>query len=86
MNKLLKISNYKLLQNNQKLFLRMSSNYLISDPKYSFLKQLGLSELNDGAYNGKWFGNGEVIESICPSNNKPIAKVKQVMMLILKEL
>lgn len=82
MNKLLKVSNLKLLQNNQKIFIRMASNYLINDPKYSFLKQLGLGESNEGAYHGKWFGNGDVIESICPSNNRPIAKVKQVMILI----
>ena len=38
---------------------RMSS-YLINDPKYSWLKSLGLEEENKGVFNGSWFGNGEV--------------------------
>ena len=33
---------------------------LVSEPKYSFLKELGLGEVNDGVYDGKWFGSGEV--------------------------
>ena len=61
MNKLLfsRQSNHQL---TYKIFLRMasSSNYLISEPKYAFLKQLGLSETNDGVFNGRWFGDGTV--------------------------
>ena len=37
-----------------------SSQYLINQPKYSFLKQLGLTEVNDGVFNGKWSGDGNV--------------------------
>ena len=37
--------------------------YLIDEPKYSFLKDLGLDKVNDGVYNGRWFGSGEVRES-----------------------
>lgn len=57
----------------------MSSNYLINDPKYSFLKELGLEETNHGVFarHGKWLGNGEKIDSICPANNRPIASVIQ---------
>lgn len=62
-----------LLQN----FKRMSS-FLINEPRYAFLKDLGLGENNNGVYNGKWFGNGETIQSISPANNKPIANVNQV--------
>ena len=53
------ISNHHL---NYKIFLRMasSSQYLINQPKYSFLKQLGLTEVNDGVFNGKWSGDGNV--------------------------
>ena len=42
-------------------FIRMSS-YLIHDPKYSFLKDLGLSEKNNGVFvnHGKWIGDGPV--------------------------
>lgn len=42
---------------------RMSSTYLIDDPKYSFLKELGLERENFGVFSnhGRWFGDGEVI-------------------------
>lgn len=40
---------------------RMASKYLISNPAYKpFLSELGLEEENLGAFDGKWFGNGEV--------------------------
>ena len=38
------------------------ASFLVDDPKYSFLKDLGLEKTNNGVYNGKWFANGEVIE------------------------
>ena len=37
-----------------------SSGYLVDDPKYGFLKDLGLEAVNKGVYNGKWSGCGEV--------------------------
>ena len=37
-----------------------ASQFLINQPKYSFLKDLGLEESNLGAYNGSWFATGEV--------------------------
>lgn len=45
-------------------FVRMSSTYLINDPRYAFLKELGLSEKNHGVFarHGKWFADGEVRE------------------------
>ncbi|KAK3858063.1 hypothetical protein Pcinc_014684 [Petrolisthes cinctipes] len=54
-----------------------SAGYLINEPKYAFLKELGLQENNKGVYNGKWFGNGEVVTSMCPANKRPIAQVQQ---------
>ena len=44
------------------LTTRMSSTYLIDDPKYSFLKELGLERQNFGVFSnhGRWFGDGEV--------------------------
>lgn len=39
---------------------RSASSYLIDDPKYSFLKELGLKEKNVGVFNGKWQANGQV--------------------------
>ncbi|KAK7116371.1 alpha-aminoadipic semialdehyde dehydrogenase-like [Littorina saxatilis] len=63
--------------------LRCSKNYsamsglLIEDPKYSWLKELGLSAQNEGVYTGTWGATGEEVTSLCPANNQPIAKVKQ---------
>ena len=37
-----------------------SGKYLVDDPKFSFLKDLGLERSNKGVYNGAWTGNGEV--------------------------
>jgi len=51
------------------------ASFLIEDPKYSFLKDLGLEKTNNGVYNGKWFANGETVTSLCPANGKPIAEV-----------
>lgn len=39
---------------------RLMSSYLINDPEFSFLKELGLEEENLGVWNGKWSGSGEV--------------------------
>lgn len=50
-------------QNGRIFFRSMSgSSYLVdsSDSKYAFLKELGLQTVNDGVYNGKWGGRGEV--------------------------
>lgn len=57
----------------------MASSYLINDSKYSFLKDLGLSEKNLGVFakHGSWRGDGEPIDSTCPANNRPIASVIQ---------
>lgn len=72
--------NYKLSRNNFNLSLyRMASSYLINDSKYSFLKDLGLNEQNQGVFakHGGWRGNGEVVNSFSPANNRPIASVVQ---------
>jgi aldehyde dehydrogenase family 7 protein A1 len=37
-----------------------SSHFLINQPKYAFLKQLGLVESNPGVYDGQWKGSGQV--------------------------
>ncbi|RQM21436.1 hypothetical protein B5M09_009763, partial [Aphanomyces astaci] len=44
--------------------------------KYPFLKELGLSETNDGVFDGSWFGNGPVFTSVNPATNEPIAKIR----------
>lgn len=61
--------------NSSNFKARNMSSYLINEPKYGFLKELGLGETNLGVYNGKWTGSGEVVTSICPANGKPIAQV-----------
>ncbi|KAK3607912.1 hypothetical protein CHS0354_036738 [Potamilus streckersoni] len=53
------------------------ATFLIEDPKYSWLKDLGLSTQNKGVFHGSWAGSGEEVTSYCPANNKPIAKVTQ---------
>jgi hypothetical protein len=45
-----------------------SGNYLIDEPKYSFLKELGLEKINQGVYDGKWSGSGEVRLLILSTN------------------
>lgn len=56
----------------------MSSNssYLVDDPKFSFLKELGLQRSNFGVYNGNWFGSGPTVKSIDPATGQVIAEVK----------
>lgn len=64
---------------NRLLTARMASTYLIQEPKYAFLKELGLAERNLGVFgkHGQWRGNGDVIDSVCPANNRPIAAIAQ---------
>ncbi|KAK2823548.1 hypothetical protein Q7C36_020148 [Tachysurus vachellii] len=61
------------------------STLLINQPKYSWLKELGLSEENPGVYNGTWGGKGEVVTSYCPANNEPIARVRQATLAEYEE-
>lgn len=43
---------------------RAMSSMLIDDPKYSWLKDLGLGATNNGAFYGVWGGSGEVTCSV----------------------
>lgn len=43
---------------------RRMASLLISNPKYSFLKELGLSEENHGVFTGEWKANGPVVDSL----------------------
>jgi len=36
------------------------ARYLVTDSKYGFLKQLGITVENPGLYDGKWSGSGKV--------------------------
>lgn len=53
------------------------SNLLIDSGRYPFLHELGLTSDNDGVNGSFTGGSGEVIESICPANGQPIARVRQ---------
>lgn len=53
-----------------------SGRYLVDDPNFSFLKDLGLERVNKGAYNGEWRGNGEIVKSIDPATKEVIAEVQ----------
>lgn len=46
----------------------VDQSYLINQPKYSFLKDLGLQEDNLGVYSGTWSGSGEV--NHCENNRR----------------
>ncbi len=39
---------------------RTMASFLVDEPKYAFLKDLGIEKSNKGVYNGKWGGSGEV--------------------------
>lgn len=53
-----------------------SGRYLVEDPNFSFLKDLGLQRVNKGVYNGEWKGNGEIVKSIDPATKEVIAEVQ----------
>uniref|UniRef100_A0A8C4PD69 aldehyde dehydrogenase (NAD(+)) n=1 Tax=Dromaius novaehollandiae TaxID=8790 RepID=A0A8C4PD69_DRONO len=50
---------------------------MATEPRYAWLRELGLQEENPGVYNGRWGGSGEVVTTYCPANNEPIARVRQ---------
>ena len=49
------------------------------------LPALGInaSQPNKGVYDGNWYGSGEVVTSVDPSTNQPIASVQTVLFLIV---
>lgn len=52
------------------------SSYLIDKPEFSFLKELGLERTNNGVYDGKWKGSGQIVKSIDPASGQVIAEIK----------
>ncbi|XP_059057006.1 putative aldehyde dehydrogenase family 7 member A1 homolog [Achroia grisella] len=68
----------------ERLFLRLnvpmarnsSTAFLIEDPKYTFLRELGLDKKNVGVFNGNWKANGQIIQSFSPAHGKVIAEVQ----------
>ncbi len=43
----------------------------------TILKRLGIEKKNYGAFNGEWFGSGEILKSISPIDGEVIAEVVQ---------
>ena len=41
------------------------------------LKSFGLDQTSSGAFNGEWFGSGEILESISPVDGRAIGSVRQ---------
>jgi len=65
---------------NKQLFniqtTRQASTFLVNRPEYSWLKELGLEEENQGVFDGEWkHGGGDMVTSYSPATNEPIAKV-----------
>jgi len=55
----------------------MASTLVASNnPKYSFLRELGLQEENHGVFNGGWGASGSVVESTAPASDEVIARVR----------
>ncbi|MFH0899513.1 MAG: aldehyde dehydrogenase family protein [Pseudomonadota bacterium] len=44
---------------------------------YDFLKTLGIETTNPGAFNGEWFGSGEILEVTTPIDGSVISQVRQ---------
>lgn len=64
-----------------------TSDYLVDDPKYDFLKKdLKLERSNAGVYNGKWFGSGPAVKSIGKFGRNYTKNVEIVINFHLKEL
>ena len=61
----LKAALYFSLANRLNMSSSASGDFLINEPKYAFLKELGLDTTNNGVYHGKWTGSGEVGKPIC---------------------
>jgi len=49
-----------LLRNISFILRSQMARYLVTDSKYRFLKQLGITVENPGLYDGKWSGSGKV--------------------------
>ncbi|XP_053678878.1 putative aldehyde dehydrogenase family 7 member A1 homolog [Anopheles nili] len=68
--------NSVLLKNISGKTVRNMATYLVEDAKFSFLKDLGLSRVNSGIYDGQWSkGNAKSVQSIDPATGRVIAEV-----------
>lgn len=58
-NKQLTMS-HLLLKKSRYISQFQMTRHLVTDPKYGFLKQLGINIENPGLYDGRWGGSGKV--------------------------
>lgn len=49
-----------LFQKANTIYKMQGSRCMVSDPKYGFLKELGLTTENPGLFDGRWGGSGKV--------------------------
>jgi delta 1-pyrroline-5-carboxylate dehydrogenase len=73
---MLSLARGKQLQSSRLLTQLAMRRLSASATQYPFLKELGLSDQNQGVYNGQWFGSGDVYTSVSPVNGQPIASVR----------
>lgn len=53
-----------------------SVRFASSFAKYPFLRELGLTEVNKGVYNGSWTGSGEVRNMVSPATDEVLGQVQ----------
>lgn len=53
-------SKFRFFKMSQSAKAFSNQSFLIDDPKYGFLKDLGIERSNLGVYNGKWTASGSV--------------------------
>jgi hypothetical protein len=75
------ITRVKRIRPKQPFFLhfqqKAAMSSLVNQPAYSFLTELGISELNAGVFDGSsWKASGSIVDSVCPATNTSIAKVQ----------
>ena len=70
--------NNKFTKSIQSIHHHRLANFSTSNTttKYPFLSELGLSDYNQGVFNGEWKGNGPEIKSYSPTTNEEIATIK----------
>jgi len=58
-------------------YMSSNMNYLVNEPSYEWLRELGLKEENSGVfYDGQWTGSGPLQDAVCPADGRIIARVR----------
>ena len=75
------MSLFKFTKTSKPLVSRCMS-MLVNDPAYSWLGDIGIKEVNEGVYDGTWGGRGNIVTSVSPINDQPIAQVVEVNIML----